>query len=357
MKRLIQLLVIQIFFVFSIMGQDAPKFSNEFLAIGIGAKALSMANANVAAGNNGVYAAYWNPAILQENNKIYDIGFMHAEQFAGQLQYDFAAIAYKLSDSAAVALSIIRLGADDIPNTLDIRDSDGNFDLNKISYFTTADYALLLSYSKKTKIEGLSIGGNAKLVYRHNGDFADAYGFGLDAGILFLHNKWRFAAMARDVSTTFNAWIYHREEFEQAYQLTGNEVPENTLEITLPSITLAVARDFRLSERFGLLAEFDASMFFDGKRNTPVKSNFVSIEPKTGIELSYNKFVFVRAGIGNIQKTPGFDKVETTFQPNLGLGFSFYNFTLDYALTNFGEVTNSLYSNIFSLRYSFGKLQ
>ena len=40
---------------------NAPKYSNEFLQIGVGARALGMGNSLVA-GVNDVTAAYWNPA-------------------------------------------------------------------------------------------------------------------------------------------------------------------------------------------------------------------------------------------------------------------------------------------------------
>ncbi|TXI84441.1 MAG: hypothetical protein E6Q38_01955, partial [Crocinitomicaceae bacterium] len=41
----------------------APKYSNEFLAIGLGADALGLGNAVVAQTDN-VYSGYWNPAGL-----------------------------------------------------------------------------------------------------------------------------------------------------------------------------------------------------------------------------------------------------------------------------------------------------
>ena len=47
-------------------GQDediTPKYSNEFLSIGVSAKALGMSNA-VVAGSDDVTAGYWNPAGL-----------------------------------------------------------------------------------------------------------------------------------------------------------------------------------------------------------------------------------------------------------------------------------------------------
>ena len=39
----------------------APKYSNEFLQIGVGANALGMSNASVA-GVDDVTSGYWNPA-------------------------------------------------------------------------------------------------------------------------------------------------------------------------------------------------------------------------------------------------------------------------------------------------------
>ncbi len=70
-----------------------------------------------------------------------------------------------------------------------------------------ADYALLLSYARKIgSIEGLSVGANAKIIYRNIGDFADAYGFGIDAGVQYRRNGWQLGLMARDITTTFNAW-------------------------------------------------------------------------------------------------------------------------------------------------------
>jgi hypothetical protein len=44
--------------------------------------------------------------------------------------------------------------------------------------------------------------------------------------------------------------------------------------------------------------------------------------------------------------------------PNVGIGFTFGNFTLDYALTNLSAVSGNgpaLYSNIFSLKLDINR--
>ena len=46
----------------------------------------------------------------------------------------------------------IRFGVDDIPNTLNLVDADGNVNYDRITYFSVADYALLLSLAKKSKL-------------------------------------------------------------------------------------------------------------------------------------------------------------------------------------------------------------
>jgi hypothetical protein len=56
--------LVLIFFQFNVFGQVdkvAPKYSNEFLSIGIGADALGLASA-VVAQTSSVNSGYWNPA-------------------------------------------------------------------------------------------------------------------------------------------------------------------------------------------------------------------------------------------------------------------------------------------------------
>ena len=45
--------------------QSSPKYSNEFLSIGLGARALAMSNAMTSTVND-VTAVYWNPAALTD---------------------------------------------------------------------------------------------------------------------------------------------------------------------------------------------------------------------------------------------------------------------------------------------------
>src|SRR5690606_3167904 len=94
----------------------APKYSNEFLAIGVGADALGLGNAVVANTGN-VRSGYWNPAGLTQIDRWLDVGLMHSEYFAGIAKYDYLGLAHKIDPKSAVSFSAIRFAVDDIPNT------------------------------------------------------------------------------------------------------------------------------------------------------------------------------------------------------------------------------------------------
>lgn len=335
---------------------SAPKYSNEFLSIGVGARALGMSNSLVASTND-VHSAYWNPAGLLQVEPDLQIGAMHAEYFAGIANYNYAGIATPLDSSSALGISVIRFGVDDIPNTTDLIDAEGNINYDRITTFSAADYAFLLSYARRLP-NGLEVGGNAKIIYRHVGDFASAIGFGLDAGLKYRTGSWTFGAMARDVTSTFNAWSFDLDDrTQEVFIQTGNEIPQNSVEVTLPRIILGAAREWRFGN-FDLLAELDLDVTTDGRRNVLISADPVSVDPHFGFELGYKQRLYLRGGIGNIQES----KSELyaggwTVQPNLGIGLQIKSLRLDYALTDIGDASAALYSNVFSLRFDIWKGQ
>tara|TARA_R110002072_G_scaffold282761_3_gene445978 strand:- start:59016 stop:60140 length:1125 start_codon:yes stop_codon:yes gene_type:complete len=336
----------------------APKYSNEFLQIGVGADALGMANSVVAQTDN-VNSAYWNPAGLVHVDKWLEVSLMHSEYFAGIAKYDYLGLAHSIDEKSSLAFSAIRFAVDDIPNTTQLIDNNGNIDYDRITTFTAADYAFLLSYARKTKIEGLSIGGSFKVIYRKIGSFAKSWGFGLDAGAQYqTKNKWKFGLMARDVTSTFNAWVFTLDqETQEVFLATGNSLPQNGLELTLPRLILAGYKKFDLGKKgFHASGEINLEVTTDGKRNTILKSNFVSADPRLGIQIGFKSFVALRAGISNLQYVKNFDDTQKlNIQPNIGIGLNFKNFYLDYAFTDIGDASVALYSHVISLRIKLKK--
>jgi len=331
------------------------KYSNEFLNIGVGARSLAMSGAGIASVGD-VTAGYWNPAGLTDIDADLDVAGMHAEYFAGIAQYDYGAIAKKIDSTSVIALSVIRFGVDDIPNTTQLINADGTLNYDNITSFSAVDYGFLVSYAKELKVPGLSLGANVKVVHRIIGDFASSWGFGLDAGVIYRRGNWRFAAMARDITSTYNAWNYSLdEETQEVFIATGNELPENGLEITLPRFIFGASYKRELG-KFALLGEINAALTTDGQRNVLISADPLSIDPVMGIEASYLNMIFLRAGIGNIQKIKTFQGAEEySVQPNMGVGLRLGNFFLDYAITDIGNTSEALYSNVFSLRFRIFK--
>lgn len=348
--------IILIFVTSTLLAQTSRKYSNEFLAIGVGARALGMSNSYVTTVND-VTSGYWNPAGLIQIKKDFQIGLMHAEYFAGIAKYDYGAFAAKIDSASAFGFSIIRFGVDDIPNTTQLIDSDGNIDYDRISSFSVADYAFLFSYARKAKITGLSYGANVKIIYRNVGEFASAWGFGLDAGIQYNFKGWKLGLMARDVTSTFNAWSFSlSQETIDVFTATGNEIPENSLEVTLPKVILGIGKEVKISNKFELLGEVDFDITTDGQRNVLISDDPISVDPHVGIELGYNKMIFLRGGVGNFQQVTDILKNDKwTYQINFGVGIQFKGVALDYAFADIGDQSEALYSNIFSLRFDIKK--
>ena len=326
------------------------KYSNEFLNIGVDAASLAMANA-VTASSKDVNSGYWNPAGLVnlEDNQL---SLMHASYFANIALYDYAAFAKRLDDRSAMGISLIRFGVDDILNTTQLIDADGNIDYNRISLFSTADYALTFSYARELPVQGLNLGANAKVVRRIIGDFASSWGFGLDFGLQYSSNDWDFGLMARDITTTVNTWAIDEEQFESirgAVAGQNQELPE-TLEVTIPKLQLGISRNWLIRYDYSIKAEVDILMRFT-QTNDIISTSGVSATPAAGFEFGYTGIVFLRAGVGNFQEITQLDGSNRIgFQPNIGVGFQYKGIHIDYALTDIGDQSAAVYSNIFSVK-------
>lgn len=353
----VSLFCVQVFWVKPVFSQDlTPKYSNEFLSIGVSARALGMGGAQVGAVRD-VTAAYWNPAALTGIQHQYEFSLMHAEYFAGIAQYDYLGFSTPLGNQNQIAVSLIRFGVDDIPDTRFLYDANGAINYNNIQFFNAADYAVLLSFARDIS-DKIKLGANAKVIHRNVGKFAQAWGFGLDVGGIYIQKRMTVGVMLRDITTTYNAWTHDAELVRDIYSQTNNEVPINSVEITLPKAIASIAYDWKIGEQFNLLTALDLETTFDGARNTVISSSTISIDPKIGLELGYKNLVYVRGGVSNFQYIKDFQGVESmNFMPSAGLGVILNErFQIDYALSDLGDVSESPYSHIFSVKVSLEKL-
>lgn len=329
------------------------KYTNAYLDIGVGARALGLSNAFRTQDNA---AIYWNPAGLTGIKNTVDVGLMHNEHFGGIVKYDYGGLGIKINDKSALGVGLIRSGVDNIPNTLELLDSDGNIDYNRITAFSVADYAVMLSYARKIPKIGLSYGGTAKILHRNIGKFGTGWGFGIDLGLQYQYKNLYAGLMMRDITTTITNFTYNTEEFKETFAATGNEILQKSTEIAVPQISLGFGYkiNFDKKERFHATPSIDLLFTTDGRRNTPVSWDPISMDPRFGLEVGYKDIIFLRAGCGQIQKmleTP--DKSVWLAKPNIGAGFRIKTVYIDYALASIGDRSVFLFSHVFSLRIGF----
>lgn len=353
-----------VWFLFLVSGvvnaQDAsnrdntPKYSNEFLNLGVDARAYGMGLSMVAHTQDGS-SGYWNPAGLAAMSSDHQLSLMHASYFAGIANYDYGSFATRLDDSSALSVSVIRFSVDDIADTRLLFDANGAVNYDNIQFFSAADYAFLVSYGRKIGLlGGMRLGGNIKVIRRLVGDFAGSWGFGLDFGLQKQWKGWDFGLVGRDLFGTFNSWSINDETLLDIYTATGNSLYSRSLEVTLPRVILGLSKLVNLSDQFSMLTTMDLVNTFDGRRNTLVKTDIFSIDPAVGFEFGFKDIAFLRGGIGQFQQIKDFDGDQSwSFQPNVGLGFVVEQVSIDYAFTDIGDQAAGLYSHVFSVKVDF----
>lgn len=311
------LLIFSIFFItpFSINAQTTiSKFAGEFLAIGVGGRAMGLGGAYTALAND-VTAGYYNPAGLIHLNYP-QISIMHDERFGNLVNYDYAAVAIPYGTDMSFGLSIMRLGVDGIPDTRNaLIDANGDgildinqdrLDYNRITEFSNQDWAIYLSFAKR-HTSNFSYGASVKIIRRSLAEFS-ATGIGFDIGAQYSPTENIFlGATIQDVTTTLIAWNTGRNE--------------------LISPTVKIGGGYRF-EFFGgtLTPVLDIDIRFEGRN---FASNFnlgpISADLHQGLEYNYKNVFAIRAGYNDIK------------QFTIGAGIKLPKLSIDYSFARFND--------------------
>lgn len=327
--------------------QETFKYGADFLASGVGARALGMGGAYVAHADD-VTAGYWNVAGL-DGIRQPQAAYMHAEQFSGAVSFDYAAVAYPLTDRSTVAVSFIRSAVDDIANTLNALEEGGNsLNPDNIELFSAADNALFVSYARGVG-DRLSVGASAKVVRRSVGDFASAWAYSLDIGAQAQVGRVRLGANLQDITTMVQSWSVDQAAFEEVAEESR---PLGLNGVVLPVVRLGAATDVPLSPALALTLAADVDLAFDGQRANVLDAGGVSFRPRAGGELSYRGVLALRAGISDVATSETFG---TSITPTVGAGVHLGPLDVDYGFGDFGGIASDLgFSHRVSLSYRFG---
>jgi hypothetical protein len=329
-------------------GQRIAKYGADFLAGGVGARALGMGGASVAVAE-GANAGYWNPAGLM-GVAFPEISYMHAERFSGIVSFDYGGVAWPLSDRSTLGVSFYRSGVNDIKNTLDAWDAERDAPRpnpeDHITSFSAADYAFFIGYGRSVS-DQLRFGVTGKIIRRTIGEFADAWGYSFDVAVQFRTGAWRLGANLQDVTTMLQSWSVNDEALSNIRDVFGDELPQGGTELVLPVLRLGSGYEIEYSSG-RLLFAADVDVAFDGQQAQAMNIGDASFHPRLGAEYSYGDVVAVRAGISRLQhtRTDGWDVT-----PSVGAGFRLRYVRVDYGFGDFAGLVSELgYSHRISLR-------
>ena len=327
------------------------KYGADFLAGGVGARALGMGGAFVAHADDAT-AGYWNVAGLDAIDTP-EGTFMHAERFDGIVSFDYAAVAWPLTERSTVGVSFVRSAVDDIANTLDALDPATGLPrpdaADYVTYFSAADNALLLSYARGVN-DALSLGATAKVVQRGIGDFASAWGYSVDLGAQLRLGEVRLGMTLQDVSRMVQTWSVDAARFEQ---IADESRPVGLTEVVLPVARLGLATTVDVADGLDLTLAADLDLGFDGQKANVVDAQGVSFHPRLGGELAYRDRVALRAGLSDLTQNEFYG---TQMTPSVGVGVALGPVDLDYGFGDFGGLTSELgYSHRISIGYRLGR--
>ncbi|HEY6953525.1 MAG TPA: PorV/PorQ family protein [Bacteroidota bacterium] len=307
--------------------QSIAKYAGEFMAIGVGGRALGLGSAQAALASDAT-AGYWNPAGLARI-EYPEVMLMHDERFGGLINYDYATVAIPYGADESFGVSMMRLGVDGIPDTRNalidysgsgVLDAVNRLDYDKITNFNSADWAVYLSYASRYSPD-LYYGVNIKLIRRTLAEFS-ATGVGFDIGLLYSPLDNLFVGLnAQDITTTFLAWS------------TGTD------ELVSPTMKFGLAYYLDLlGGRFAPTCDVDVR--FENRQFASIANvGPISLDPHAGLEFDYKKLVALRIGYSDVK------------QLTLGAGMHFRKLDVDYSFAHFSPLNDLGDTHRISLRF------
>ena len=314
MNRLIVVVFFLLISLTSIYSQTViGKYAGEFLAIGVGGRALAMGSSQTAIAND-VTAGYWNPAGLAGINYP-QIALMHEEHFGNLVNYNYAGFAIPYDKDMSIGVSIMRSSVEGIPDTRNaLYDANGDgildirtdrLDVSKISEFSNADWAVYFTFAKRSS-DNFYLGANVKLISRNLAEY-NALGIGFDIGAIYMPQENLFLGVnIQDVTTTLVAWSTGRNE------------------LITPTVKIGAAYGFQFLGG-KLLPAMDLDIRFENRKTA---STFavgpVSFDTHFGFEYNYKNVFAVRAGYNDVKE---FTIGAGIFLPKLQIDYSFARFS------------------------------
>ena len=333
--------------------QQVVRYGADFLAGGAGSRALGMGGAHVAVAGD-ASAGYWNPAGLSRI-AFPEMEYMHAERFAGVVSFDYGSMAWPLNARSTLGVSFFRSGVNDIKNTLDAwdpeRDQPKPHPEDHISTFSAADAAFFMSYSRAVR-PGLAVGLTAKIIRRHVGNFASAWGYSFDVGAQARLGSFVVGANVQDAAGMRQSWSVDRGLLANIEEIFGEGLPQGGVEVLLPVARLGSGYVLDLGDHRVTMG-FDVDLAFDGRKTYALNAGDVSWHPRFGVEYGFKNTLAFRAGLTDLLRS---DRYGWDVSPTIGAGFHLRGLAVDYGFGDFAGMASDLgYTHRISARFTLAR--
>ena len=239
---------------------------------------------------------------------------MHDERFGNLVNYDYGSVAIPFGSNVSIGISVIRLGVDNVPDTrsalVDLMGTGyfvpgDRLDYSKITFFNAADWAFLLTYSKRQS-DKFSYGINLKMI-EESLDYGNAWGVGFDVGAIYAFRpNFRVGANLMDISTTYLAWN------------TG------TKELITPTVKLGTSYDIQFLKNNRITPAVDFDVRFENRQYAAeAHIGPISADMHAGLEYGFKNLFAVRLGYNDVK------------QLTVGAGIKLPKLNIDYSFAKF----------------------
>ncbi len=257
--------------------------AGQFLKIGAGARSIGMGGAYAGLSND-IYAIYYNPAGLANEDGNSQVTFNHANWLA-DISYDFAAASINIPDLGVLFADLTSLSVpQDKVRTFDYPDGNGE-------YWDASSIAIGVGFARKLT-DRFSFGFQAKYIREAIWN-ESASGFAVDVGTYYI--------------TPFNDLVIGASisNFGSKMQMSGRDLlfntdPNNNVNSGPNNILSQYntdSYDLPLTFRIGLSMNLIKSRYI--RLTGAVDANHPNDNTEylnSGLEFAYNEMFFVRAG-------------------------------------------------------------
>lgn len=287
-------------------GQRAGISTAQFLKIGVGGRASSMADAFVAISND-VSALYWNPAGLSQFDANQVI-FSHNEWLV-DINHDFLGAVYHLDNTNSFGVSLTALTMDNMKVTTEFAPFGTG------EYFSFSDIAVAVTYARKMT-EQFSVGASVKYI-EETLDKLKMRGVMIDLGTYY----WTGLGTTRFAVTVSNF---------------GNDLAPDGDVVLVGDRTKSDWQSFSPPTIFRIGFAFEPYEDDINRITTSVQLNHPNDNSENfglGVEYAYNKMFYARGGYKfNV------DEQNYSFGTGVNVPLNFANVTFDYAFTNYTKL-------------------